>query len=37
MTFQETNREYFIKATQPVRDQFGGKYQDLMTQIADVN
>ena len=36
VTFQETNRDYFMKATQPVRDQFGGKYQDLMTQIADV-
>jgi len=36
VTFQETDRDYFMKATQPVRDQFGGKYQDLMTQIADV-
>ena len=36
VTFQETNRDYFMKATQPVRDRFGGKYQDLMTQIADV-
>ncbi|MEG3110313.1 MULTISPECIES: TRAP transporter substrate-binding protein [Pantoea] len=36
VTFQQTNRDYFVKATQPVRDQFGGKYQSLMTQIADV-
>ncbi|MDL4913994.1 MAG: TRAP transporter substrate-binding protein [Enterobacterales bacterium endosymbiont of Blomia tropicalis] len=36
VTFQETDRDYFIKATQPVRDQFAGKYQDLMKQIADV-
>jgi len=36
VTFQQTNRDYFVKVTQPVRDQFGGKYQSLMTQIADV-
>ncbi len=36
VTFQQTDRDYFVKATQLVRDQFGGKYQDLMTQIADV-
>ena len=36
VTFQQTDRDYFVKATQPVRDQFGGKYQDLMTQIAEV-
>lgn len=36
VTFQQTDRDYFVKATQPVRDQFGGKYQSLMTQIADV-
>ncbi len=36
VTFQDTNRDYFMKATQPVRDQFGGNYQDLMKQIADV-
>lgn len=36
VTFQQIDRDYFVKATQPVRDQFGGKYQDLMTQIAEV-
>ncbi|MFH8135399.1 TRAP transporter substrate-binding protein [Pantoea osteomyelitidis] len=36
VTFQKIDRDYFMKATQPVRDQFGGKYQDLMKQIADV-
>lgn len=36
VTFQEIDRDTFVKATQPVRDRFGGKYQDLMKQIADV-
>ncbi|WP_033784053.1 TRAP transporter substrate-binding protein [Pantoea sp. 9140] len=36
ITFQQTDRDFFVKATQPVRDQFGGKYQDLMTRIAEV-
>lgn len=35
--FQQTDRDYFIKATQPVRDKFAASYQDLMKQIADVN
>lgn len=36
VTFQQTDRDYFIKATQPVRDKFGANYQDLMKQIAEV-
>ncbi|WP_130831764.1 TRAP transporter substrate-binding protein [[Erwinia] mediterraneensis] len=36
VTFQEIDRDAFVKATQPVRDQFGSNYQDLMKQIADV-
>jgi tripartite ATP-independent transporter DctP family solute receptor len=36
VTFQQIDRDYFVKATQPVRDQYGKNYQDLMQQIAAV-
>ena len=36
VTFQQIDRDYFIKATQPVRDQYGKAYQELMQQIAAV-
>ena len=36
VTFQHIDREFFIKATQPVREQYGKAYQDLMQQIAAV-
>ncbi|GLR08211.1 C4-dicarboxylate ABC transporter [Mixta theicola] len=36
VTFQQIDRDYFMKATQPVRDQYGKEYQDLMQQIAAV-
>jgi TRAP-type C4-dicarboxylate transport system substrate-binding protein len=34
--FHEIDTEYYFKATQPVRDQFGAKYQDLIKAVADV-
>lgn len=34
--FQQIDREVFVKATQPVRDQYGKAYQDMMQQIAAV-
>lgn len=36
VTFQQIDREIFVKATQPVRDQYGKAYQDMMQQIAAV-
>ncbi|ARJ42425.1 C4-dicarboxylate ABC transporter [Pantoea alhagi] len=36
VTFQQIDRDVFVKATQPVRDQYGKEYQDLMQQIAAV-
>ncbi|MCW2481110.1 TRAP transporter substrate-binding protein [Candidatus Symbiopectobacterium sp. NZEC135] len=36
VNFQETDTDYFYKATQSVRDQFGAKYQDLIKEVADV-
>ncbi|YCH29998.1 TRAP transporter substrate-binding protein [Erwinia sp. D4-22] len=36
ITFQQIDRDVFMKATQPVRDQYGKDYQDLMQQIAAV-
>lgn len=36
VTFQQIDHDYFVKATQPVRDQYGKAYQDLMQQIAAV-
>ena len=36
VTFQQIDRDYFVKATQPVRDQYGKNYQDLMQQITAV-
>ncbi|MDU4092018.1 MAG: TRAP transporter substrate-binding protein, partial [Pantoea sp.] len=36
VTFQQIDREVFVKATQPVRDQYGKAYQDMMQQIAAV-
>ncbi|RWR01389.1 C4-dicarboxylate ABC transporter [[Pantoea] beijingensis] len=36
VTFQDIDRDYFVKATQPVRDQYGKNYQDLMQKIAAV-
>ena len=36
VTFQQIDREMLIKATQPVRDQYGKDYQDLMQKIAAV-
>lgn len=34
--FHEIDKAYFVKATEPVRKQFGEKHQDLMKAIADV-
>ncbi|POE02467.1 C4-dicarboxylate ABC transporter [Pectobacterium odoriferum] len=34
--FHDIDTEYYFKATQPVRDQFGAKYQDLIKAVADV-
>ncbi|KFX20024.1 TRAP transporter substrate-binding protein [Pectobacterium betavasculorum] len=34
--FHEIDTEYYFKATQPVRDQFGAKYQELIKAVADV-
>ncbi|QKJ88690.1 TRAP transporter substrate-binding protein [Paramixta manurensis] len=36
VTFQKVDRDYFVKATQSVRDQYGANYKDLMKKIADV-
>ncbi|GKW25565.1 TRAP transporter substrate-binding protein [Pectobacterium polonicum] len=33
--FHDIDTEYYFKATQPVRDQFGAKYQDLIKAVAD--
>lgn len=37
VTFHEIDRSYFIKATEPVRQQYGEKHQALMQAIADAN
>jgi len=34
--FQEIDKAVFVKATEPVRAQYGDKHQDLMKAIADV-
>ncbi|WNN48745.1 TRAP transporter substrate-binding protein [Siccibacter colletis] len=34
--FHEIDKAYFVKATEPVRKQFGDKHQDLMNAIAAV-
>ncbi|ATA25556.1 C4-dicarboxylate ABC transporter [Brenneria goodwinii] len=34
--FHEIDNDYYFKATQSVRNQFGAKYQDLIQSIADV-
>ncbi|MFJ5430635.1 TRAP transporter substrate-binding protein [Pectobacterium actinidiae] len=34
--FHDIDTEYYFKATQPVRDQFGAKYQELIKAVADV-
>lgn len=34
--FHEIDKSVFIKATEPVRAQYGDKHQDLMKAIADV-
>ncbi|WP_312925177.1 TRAP transporter substrate-binding protein [Atlantibacter hermannii] len=34
--FHDIDKSYFVKATEPVRAQFGDKHQDLMKAIADV-
>lgn len=34
--FHEIDTDYYIKATQPVRDKFGAKYQELIQAVADV-
>ncbi|PWC20204.1 C4-dicarboxylate ABC transporter [Brenneria roseae subsp. roseae] len=34
--FHEIDNDYYFKATQSVRDQFGAKYQDLIKAVADV-
>lgn len=34
--FHEIDRAWFVKATEPVRKEYGEKYQDLMKAIADV-
>ena len=34
--FHEIDKTVFIKATEPVRAQYGEKHQDLMKAIADV-
>ncbi|MBA0168605.1 MULTISPECIES: TRAP transporter substrate-binding protein [Pectobacterium] len=34
--FHEIDPDYYFKATQPVRDEFGAKYQDLIKAVADV-
>ncbi|NDL63863.1 TRAP transporter substrate-binding protein [Acerihabitans arboris] len=37
VTFQNIDHDYFVKATQPVRDRFGKGHEELMKRIADVN
>ncbi|WP_413739277.1 TRAP transporter substrate-binding protein [Sodalis sp. RH21] len=37
INFQDIDHDYFVKATQPVRDQFGKGHEDLMKRIAEVN
>jgi len=34
--FHDIDRAVFVKATEPVRAQYGEKHQDLMKAIADV-
>ena len=34
--FHDIDKDYFVKATEPVRKQYGEKHQDLMKAIADV-
>ncbi|SAH01447.1 TRAP dicarboxylate transporter%2C DctP subunit [Enterobacter cloacae] len=34
--FHDIDKTVFIKATEPVRAQYGDKHQDLMKAIADV-
>lgn len=34
--FHNIDKDYFVKATEPVRKQYGEKHQDLMKAIADV-
>jgi TRAP-type C4-dicarboxylate transport system substrate-binding protein len=34
--FHEIDKAWFVKATEPVRQQYGEKHQDLMKAIADV-
>ncbi len=34
--FHDIDKSVFVKATEPVRAQFGDKHQDLMKAIADV-
>lgn len=37
VNFQQIDRDYFIKATEPVRAKYGEKNQALMKAIADIN
>ncbi len=34
--YHEIDRDYYYKATQPVRDEFGKGHEDLIKQIGDV-
>jgi TRAP-type C4-dicarboxylate transport system substrate-binding protein len=34
--FHDIDKTFFVKATEPVRAQYGDKHQDLMKAIADV-
>lgn len=36
VNFYDIDTDYYYKATQPVRDQFGAKYQDLIKAVAEV-